>query len=863
MTQECWILDKWQKSATKRITSRCRNKQFGFLLYHQVGSGKTVSLLSILSNFPNNVEKTIFCPKVLTDGYSNESPDVNGVLGNSKKKFLDKLSVKPLSGDDSFESMVIGDMAAFKKLCTNKIVAFDEFHNVISFIRKLPSDKQTRVYNNIREGLLKAKRVIVMTGTPILNNISDITLTLSFLTKDPKMNFPLVDDMFYNKYHEATEEDIKRESALGNIFRNQHLKRSSLGIITGLISSVAITMGPRYNIPAFAAVVTGNFLLDKVYTITNSLENLSLNSGYFGFSSSFNIATYLINQYFYDKSVTIMNDTSSQLENETFSTLNKATFEKDCTKFISFFDYETYKIKEGDISPRNYFPTLERVRDVETSAKIDEVTQIFYPYSEYQCQVWMRMRMNGTNTSIENDRKALGVGEMESVTMNTDTYFKYVSRLSDISTDSLFHEEKKIKELKEAKYKYTSTYKLKEEKEEGRVYFECPKFMEILKIIKHYATSPVHYTYLLNESPKNDYSLVTNDNKKWKILKENDKNDNNNNTERYGVGHCFKVKNNKLVIKNDGKLIQLTKHRWVPVIYPRFERTMKELSAYLTSKGVKHYVVHKKTAETEKLLAKQYELLNHDGNLNEDYVCAILHPDLIEGLNCTFNPALICVDVIEGYGILEQIHGRILRKLKYYKKDNKDLQDDISRFPKRIYQMVPSSVDTNTKLEIGKEMQKMQKLDAKRREKEMQEKKALDANERKKATNDFNKRRIDRVREKSLFLSKHGYKLKFWNNVMLEQTFLRQKHNSPESIILTKNTEQKRTIQTIRDMFGVIDDETLSTEHCGNEEICNTYNGCNTCSDLTENCKIQRQKCSDSELQNIMSPVDGVNNEKN
>ena len=127
-------------------------------------------------------------------------------------------------------------------------------------------------------------------------------------------------------------------------------------------------------------------------------------------------------------------------------------------------------------------------------------------------------------------------------------------------------------------------------------------------------------------------------------------------------------------------------------VYPRFEQTVREFSAFLSSRGIQHVVVDRKSKAVEDFLAQPRELLTglgHEEVRNHDYMCTILHPDLIEGLNCTLNPALICLNTIDGYGILQQIHGRILRKLKHVTKRGSPakLTDASRRMPKRISQL--------------------------------------------------------------------------------------------------------------------------------------------------------------------------------
>ena len=104
--------------------------------------------------------------------------------------------------------------------------------------------------------------------------------------------------------------------------------------------------------------------------------------------------------------------------------------------------------------------------------------------------------------------------------------------------------------------------------------------------------------------------------------------------------------------------------RFLPIVYCSYETTFMEFSAFLTSMGLEHYVFHgkdseKRRSEMKHLVAESIYLIG------EGPFCALLHPSIIEGLSLTWNPCMVVLDNIRGYGIQEQVYGRVLRNLQF------------------------------------------------------------------------------------------------------------------------------------------------------------------------------------------------------
>ena len=765
----CWKLDEWQRSVVERITSTCRDQQFGFLLYHQVGSGKTISLIGILRNF-GSIKKTIFCPAVLRDGYGKDSDDVvNTMDAPSAAAFIDSVDVHPLQTDTkeaSFESMVLGDPDGLERLCKDRVVAFDEAHNVVAFIRTLPPEKRSVAYQTIQAALQTARRVIFMTGTPILRNVSDVTLLLSLLVREGRSSpFPVIDDRFSERYTRRTEADAAdlRSKQVHIIGRNT-AKLVVGGLISTTTALLAQSIAPA-PVQAVATAAAGMGAMEWLRsTGMDAIQNLANNKAQAGITTAASLAGGLATQSFTDSYITpVIQGLKQDLQTTPFLSLDPDMFARDCMRYISFFDYESFTGKTTN--PRLRFPSV-------TSKPL--VAR--FPYDEHQLTMLLRMSVRATGVFTAGDRAALGMQALESH-VDPDVYLRYICRLSDVSPDS---GRVAIDSMPRAVPRCAGAGQCAFRAAGSigrRVVFRCPKFDLAHDIIEHYATKTTHY-------------------------------------ESGDVKHCYKVstEDGGLVVEG-GKLVHDPDHRYIPIVYPRFERTMKEFSAYLTSRGTNHVVVTRKSKPAERYLATRRNRLktglkHNTGKGKNAIVCAILHPDLIEGLNCTLNPALICLDTIDGYGILQQIHGRILRKVRY--SPSTALPE--TRLPKRIIHMRPFH-------QPGENYWR----DARREYEERVSSEILPG-----AARRWMPSAVNRVLVQP-------------QQADFKQTLLRQGvTESPESIVDASNDEQRRVIDGITAMFRGQTDETIGRAYCGppggSRSYCVPLAGCSASTDGAASC---------------------------
>jgi hypothetical protein len=152
------------------------------------------------------------------------------------------------------------------------------------------------------------------------------------------------------------------------------------------------------------------------------------------------------------------------------------------------------------------------------------------------------------------------------------------------------------------------------------------------------------------------------------------------------------------------------KFNYLPVVYSNFnKRGMETFSAYLTSQGFNHIVLHtkapleirrKRIQEAQRSYPKTpisltnlknqpgifttitsaftenkgkgwpnlsnpevVKLVSDYSKLADNPVCVLVHPDLQEGLDLKYNEVMICLEPMLGIGNQEQVYGRIMRSM--------------------------------------------------------------------------------------------------------------------------------------------------------------------------------------------------------
>jgi hypothetical protein len=799
---DCWLLNPWQREAVDRVVSRCRQTQNGFLLNHRVGSGKTLTMLSIAFNSTPQRKKLIICPKNLMGGYDRKSNDVQGLVGDSShelKKFFAQIKVLAL---EDFLMMCITDPKQVIKMCANKFVGVDEAHNIARFVRGTDESRRQDVLGVLQQAFAGTRRIVMMTGTPIVKNQSDLTMLLSMLcrstSKRPCLDFPVTDEAFSSMYMDLTEEGLEKRAY------------SQLRI-TLADAAKGIPLDKAARLVAYSGLTAGISTLSSYLGVPIPVEY----AGWAGF-----FAYHSIKAFVNDK---LMNPVIDKLKQEIsgtqFKSLNTVKMTEDWERYISYFDYET---NTSTMRPSLDFPSYKEI-------------YASYPYSFLQAEILMKIQTSEFTMS-DRDKRSLGMVSTEEI-KDLDTFKRYACRLSDVSYDSgdtsiqCRWQPQQPPRNTEWKYPLTNgvnravgTYVIQKTKtvetkttEEEEFHrppsyeskFSCPKFEKALHIISHYATNPHHMEDVDDEMK---------------------------------VPHFYETykgtsKESARLQSYTKKLIPSLQKRRVVIVYPRFTRTMEEFSAFLSDSNVPHVVVTQKTTDIESMLAQAYPLLKDDPALSMSDrsrmpVCAILHPDLIEGLNCTFNPALIVLDTIDGVGIKEQVHGRVLRNLSYHSGipyDEEKLRplENTDRWPKRIFQL--KAVHDKGFLRLSNNFDAAMST--------YTSKVANDTFER--PLTDLTNSGYCRLGLRGLHTSVAGRGLQKYivdiTGFHYKSALMRSQHELPEDLVQRSNEEQYATLNVIQKIFTGTNDNDLAAFYCNEEETCTP---CDACSCGIQGCSI-------------------------
>lgn len=191
----------------------------GLLIYHEIGSGKTCTAISIAEKFKNEMKIIVILPASLIGNFMNELIGVcpEKTTGNEiyvtqkEKKLLNKLNIN----DKEYIELIKKINKRIEKYYTiysyhkflkefyrgvinfnNTLVIIDEVQNMVS----LKGD----FYKSLLESVNKANtnfKLFLLSATPMFDNPSTIGLTLNLLK--PKYEFPIGEEfegIFFEKY---------------------------------------------------------------------------------------------------------------------------------------------------------------------------------------------------------------------------------------------------------------------------------------------------------------------------------------------------------------------------------------------------------------------------------------------------------------------------------------------------------------------------------------------------------------------------------------------------------------------------------------------------------------------------------------
>lgn len=199
------------KEHQKRCAEKFENVR-GLILYHSLGSGKTITSIACAENNDSiNYDKIVILPASLVENFKKELKAYN--VNMSKYKIY------------SYEKFYKLD----DEICQNKIVIVDEAHR----LRNAYNGSKTM--KKILKMVKEAYKVLFLTGTPIVNHPSDIsplinTIFLSNVFPTNRKNF---ENMFYKFDLQRNTENVKMFGVTlykkqGLLYKTINIKNSEL-----------------------------------------------------------------------------------------------------------------------------------------------------------------------------------------------------------------------------------------------------------------------------------------------------------------------------------------------------------------------------------------------------------------------------------------------------------------------------------------------------------------------------------------------------------------------------------------------------------------------------------------------------------
>jgi hypothetical protein len=706
-----------------------------------MGSGKTIVALSMLQNYPEIREVSelgakkglIIAPAGIEDGFefddswdcNDHNTDKDDIRPPKDLQQLFPYKTEAKAIRDSYDIMTIryknnsymsfaelvdgkwnskrGEAQQKKSIDTladtlrGKIVIVDEAHNLIPFIRSNRGANTDMIFDAFRG----AQRVILMSGTPMQRERSDITVLFNMIKKikPGELNLPTQDETFDAKYYKLRKEDATTDfslisaipelliryvpnkyqtleygrAALKNVidvYRNSVVGSYVQGAVTAPLVSFARTalessgwIAPTesgFQLPYGREGNTNLFDLTLSIMLTNIWKNLE--------SSSINPVTLLtewINKFDYRQLTPQFLELASEL--------------------CSFFDYEVAKSNpkgnaDETIEPRYFFPK-ENVIDVQVLLTKKQLNYIL----SFQLKDEEDRPIN-----LEQSIKDLAVGQLKPFKILED-YVYFGTKIGNLADDF------NVNNL--PKMHGTTLERHFTVKNSSKNLYSCPKFdyaYAILKEVQYYKPAITRSGTITNIFHKYGAprTVTGYDEKTGEEISRYD------------------------VISRDtkGKIITSAYKVYLPVVWSNFEiEGFAAFGAYLTARGHKYLVyLPTDTIEERKALnaaaLKAYDLRNKNNP-----ICILLHPSITEGISFTFSPALIALETIQGYGVMKQVYGRILRRFnRSVSTPNVPATNDDNRMIKYIYQLSSGYYTTHTINENGIGLQSIGEINTSR-----------------------------------------------------------------------------------------------------------------------------------------------------
>jgi hypothetical protein len=629
-------LSSYQRAAAQRIASSCR-AQFGHLVYHRMGAGKTLTALTVLFNMDQRVGRTVFCPRsILRDTFHVDSKDAAKLFPDAADRaaFFSSLAVAALEDVPRLHSK--GELAG---LVAGRVVLVDEAHNLFPALRTPGTGPQ------LLRILHTAARLILMTGTPILSGVGDMGLMLQLVGKYSSAVMPSQPQAFKQLFY-----SVDMSSWRGVL-------RSARGwttpLLTSALSSVLFAANLAVPIASVQAAVAG---MDWRALLRWSSADTS------------GVAVKLVAGMLGTMMWTSMVQSLNKAE---FRTLDAQKFLPKATPLISFFDYEQAEEAEEEVldgkayraPPRMYFPRKRIL--TKDSAVGGGVTTEDVPYigmSPFQMRLLLEFcdnKLSPENARIlgllqqggeEEEEGSVFFSGTDAASPDTalgSTFTEWAGAIGNLSEDAVRYKTRWNGGVPGGNVLRQSFEAVEMSKDSGDAGAAAPGAAATGAKAPGAAAAAV----LPFGSAKFDWVL-----RRLLRLRATP-----------ALSPCWLVDpaTGRFVRNAAGAKQADDAHWYLPVVYSTYEEAgFRAFSAYLHARGHEHVVylggaldLTRKTAIDAAAMTTRYPRAAASGPL-----CVLLHPSIKEGVSFTHNPELIVLEPIRGFGVQEQVYGRVLRR---------------------------------------------------------------------------------------------------------------------------------------------------------------------------------------------------------
>lgn len=277
-------LQNYQRDTVNRITKKC-DIQKGFIIFHEMGSGKTLTGLSIMQHYLNSNENfgfgkyhvypqnvILICSEEIQNVWRSESAFIPQLVQDENNH--DYLS-KIFRSYQSFLSMTEEDF-------NNKLIIVDEAHNIARLINHtiLHKNNQESSINEIIKKMRFIKKIVMLTGTPIYENLIDLSILVNICAQ--KEIIPYSPDLFRSDYM-VLKNNVKLW--YGHIYPIIQFFTNNINRIINFFTpntkqqlsfALLYTLLERKNIivPEIASLITKNKNILIIYAIASFFKNV-------------------------------------------------------------------------------------------------------------------------------------------------------------------------------------------------------------------------------------------------------------------------------------------------------------------------------------------------------------------------------------------------------------------------------------------------------------------------------------------------------------------------------------------------------------------------------------------------------------